>query len=242
MTLGGALLAVGSFVVVGAVAGCGEEVTSGGLGGVDGSAADSSGSKGHDASSPDRVVVDLDSGPTCSHPPDKHRPTPVACPTARGPGHAAPQPDGGPPPACTSDSDCTMSKNGRCLTIGLIGGGCAFDAGCVCGFDGCVSTGCSYDTCFADTDCSGGVACVCRDSASSNTANVCGTGGNCRIDSDCSGPCPYCSQSGDGYFCHTALDTCANDTDCPSSVGSCASFCVYDPNAAAWSCVNHCLP
>lgn len=54
--------------------------------------------------------------------------------------------------------------------------------------------GCSYDACTSDSDCAAGVPCQCRESAEDNAPNVCVTGGNCAVDSDC-GSGGYCSPS-----------------------------------------------
>ncbi|MFI5300872.1 MAG: hypothetical protein ACHREM_22550 [Polyangiales bacterium] len=106
---------------------------------------------------------------------------------------------------------------------------------------------CSYDQCFADSDCPGSVACNCRASASDTVANICGTGSGCRIDSDC-GACGYCSPSyvsgeicdgaKDQFFCHTPKDECIDDSDCSKSNGSCN----YDPTKGAFACVTLCSP
>jgi hypothetical protein len=80
---------------------------------------------------------------------------------------------------CDKDSQCDAGMNGRCENPP----GAPFNY-----------PGCSYDECFSDSDCEAGVPCTCRPSASSNAANVCSTGGNCRVDSDC-GPNGYCSPS-----------------------------------------------
>ena len=123
-----------------------------------------------------------------------------------------------------------MGTNGRCLPDGWG-----------------VTYACSYDQCDADQDCPGDVACVCRASASDSAPNLCATGSGCRLDSDC-GPCGYCSPSGDPffpppvYFCHTAADTCTDDTDCAQTPGSCPKGCDYDPQAGHWSCVTECPP
>jgi hypothetical protein len=68
------------------------------------------------------------------------------------------------------------------------------------------------------------------------------------LDSDC-GPDGYCSPSIEGncffgqspYFCHTARDTCTDDSDCPSvdaEAGSCpiVTPCAYDTGEQRWAC------
>ncbi|HEY1695248.1 MAG TPA: hypothetical protein VGG39_23935 [Polyangiaceae bacterium] len=163
-----------------------------------------------------------------------HRAVPSCCPTARGP--APPTQPYGPGVAstCSSDSECTSGAEGRCFPAeGLVGPG-----------------GCSYDECLTDSDCSG-APCVCRTSASDDSANVCAPGGNCALDSDC-GPGGFCSPSqlcygALAYYCHTASDACINDADCPpvDAGGGCdvPQNCVYDPQAQHWACSHQaCCP
>ena len=174
--------------------------------------------------------------------PLQHRPTPACCPSQRGPA-----PSGQPYPTCpaapgsvcpsdsattcSSDSECTSGVNGRCFPFeGLVGPG-----------------GCSYDECFTDSDCGSEATCLCRRSSTDNSANVCVRGGNCVVDSDC-GDGGYCSPSVEQsclfpspYFCHTANDTCTDDSDCPSvDAGpfSCSVLtpCAYDPGEQRWAC------
>jgi hypothetical protein len=156
-----------------------------------------------------------------------HRAMPSCCPTQRGPAPLT-QPYGpGVASTCASDSQCTSGADGRCFPFeGLVGPG-----------------GCSYDACFADSDCAG-APCVCRSSASDVAANVCAPGGNCTLDSDC-GSGGFCSPSqlcygARAYYCHTASDACINDADCPAvdAGNGCPvpQNCVYDPQAQHWSC------
>jgi hypothetical protein len=166
-----------------------------------------------------------------------HRATPSCCPSERSPGPPT-QPYGpgvASPGGCTSDSQCTSGADGRCFPFeGLVGPG-----------------GCSYDQCFTDSDCPSGAPCVCRTSASDNSANVCAPGGNCVLDSDC-GPGGYCSPSMacNGtltYYCHTASDTCINDADCPFiDAGAGCQIpltCVYGPQTQHWACSDEvCCP
>lgn len=137
---------------------------------------------------------------------------------------------------CSSDSQCISGKNGRCFPFeGLVGPG-----------------GCSYDECSTDSDCPSATPCVCRNAPTDNAPNVCAPRGNCSVDSDC-GPGGYCSPSEDScygpspYFCHTPLDTCTNDADCPSVDGGVPNFtntiCAYDPQARHWGCTQRvCYP
>lgn len=184
---------------------------------------------GADASSTDGQTSHGDSG-GCSHVrvPLVHRSSADACPMARGPGNGTGMDAGNA--ACNRDSDCTMGMNGRCLAT-------PFPPGWVC----------SYDTCYADSDCIGSVPCVCRSSASDSAPNVCAPAGDCVLDSDC-GPCGYCSPSGNpffpppAWFCHQPGDTCINDSDCPPNPGGCQYGCNYDSVAAHWSCTPECPP
>jgi hypothetical protein len=165
--------------------------------------------------------------------PKIHRATASSCTQPRSGG------DGGVPDcdagsygsvSCRYDSDCTAGADGRCE----------------CDIDGVfTSAKCSYDACQSDSDCvangsSGGV-CDCREgqlgTGNQSAANVC-LAGNCRTDADC-GSGGYCSPSNVpgcgpgwwyGYFCHTANDTCTNDTDCPRPNGVCATY------GNAWTC------
>jgi hypothetical protein len=173
--------------------------------------------------------------------PANHRPTHASCPSQRGPGPSG-QPyfasDAASSTACASDSQCTSGTNGRCFpSEPLVAAG-----------------GCSYDECFTDSDCGSGTPCVCRASATDDTANVCDPGGNCVVDSDC-GPNGYCSPSTQScyetpgpYFCHTPSDTCVNDSDCDAvdaGKDECDSFafCAYDGDAGHWGCVaTFCCP
>jgi hypothetical protein len=158
--------------------------------------------------------------------PAKHRPSSSACPKSRGSGalSAACSYDAGPPVPCLRDSDCTTGVNGRCLPVPPIA----------------CDTACSYDQCFADSDC-GHSPCECRGSSTDSAANLCLVGSNCQLDADCADG-GYCSPSATAtcstaYFCHTAIDKCIDDVDCPSGNG-----CNYDPSAAAWTCSVACSP
>jgi hypothetical protein len=155
-----------------------------------------------------------------------HRKAGVACPQQRGPSCSSPcyPNDGGYP--CLDDSNCTEGVNGRC-------GAFTFNAG---------GPTCNYDECFSDSDCDSGAPCECRTSASDFQANVCLTGSNCRIDSDC-GPGGYCSPSvaPEGllyaYYCHTRGDTCTNDSDCRMY-----QSCLFDMSSRHWACLLNVAP
>jgi len=162
-----------------------------------------------------------------------HRAAHASCPSQRGSGgpdlqQVCPTP---PPPTtvcCSSDAQCD-GNNGRCLNFGHAG------------------QQCTYDECFTDSNCPSGAPCICRSSPTDNTANVCEPGGNCVVDSDCSGR--YCSPSPSPaeeecggtspylfpYYCHTAMDTCVDDSDCFVD-GRGPFFCVYEPQARHWAC------
>jgi hypothetical protein len=209
------LVSIGALVVF-AVPAC--------SGGVAGVAADggtpSDGGTGNDGAAP----------PPGS-PPQFHRPAPTACSKDRLPGL---NPDGGAadagPYQCTSDVQCTAGTNGRCTTSGRIG------------------PQCSYDQCFADSDCPANTVCECGASTTGGRAgaNTC-LKGNCRVDSDC-GAGGYCSPSAAescanmsgtvGYYCHTASDTCKNDSDCNDAGpnGGGPGFCTYHSESGAWAC------
>jgi hypothetical protein len=193
--------------------------------------------------------------------PLQHRSKSEPCPAERGP---APQFCAGgtctgqpypAPSSCSSDSECTAGRNGRCFPwAGLITAG-----------------GCSYDECAADSECGAKTPCICRSSTTDAAANVCVVGGNCAVDSDC-GPGGYCSPSLDAcystnrealiegnnyggpnpYYCHTAADLCLDDSDCGSPDGgttatsSCPEFtpCAYNVQNGRWECtqLRCCLP
>jgi hypothetical protein len=168
-----------------------------------------------------------------------HRATHATCPSQRGPGASGFMENGmpgfpacpAPPPpttvCCSSDSSCDGGTNGRC--IGTSG---PFPP----------QNQCTYDECFTDSNCPSGTPCICRSSPTDNAANVCVSGGNCVVDSDC-GPDRYCSPSPllnscdapGGYYCHTAADACVDDSDCFVDGGR-GRFCAYDPQARHWAC------
>ncbi|HEV3189408.1 MAG TPA: hypothetical protein VGY54_02865 [Polyangiaceae bacterium] len=165
--------------------------------------------------------------------PLNHRAVHPTCPSQRGPGVPAVISTGtsGLPvctptqmPYCCSDADCNGGTNGRCINLGHAGQQCTWDA------------------CFADSNCRQGAPCICRSSPADNSANVCALGSGCVVDSDC-GPGGYCSQSvllnscdaPGPFYCHTAMDTCIDDSDCFVDGGG-AFFCAYDPQVRHWAC------
>ena len=154
--------------------------------------------------------------------PTQHRSEATACGVPPGTGAGGSAAQGAQPPlqTCTKSSECTAGPNGRC-TSGRIG------------------LYCSYDNCFADTDCAAGEVCLC--SAPDGTGNRC-TQPGCQVDADCPGS--WCSPTFGtcgsyggvtNYSCHTAADECVNDSDCTSnSLGG--GYCMYDPQVTHWVC------
>jgi hypothetical protein len=125
--------------------------------------------------------------------------------------------------ACHSNSECTEGRNGRC--------------------DGNPHDGyrCTYDQCYADSECGGGV-CACN-GASRATNNVCLPGG-CRVDADC-GASGYCSPTlgscghygkNVAYYCHTADDECVDDDDCSANASGQKGYCAYEKSIGHWKC------
>jgi hypothetical protein len=158
-------------------------------------------------------------------PPKEHRPTAGICPL-RPAGMMCPF-DGVPPDmgGCRSDSDCSGGVNGRCEGV---------QAGCFC----------TYDTCQSDHDCKPNQVCACAPPlrSGSTLGNTC-LDGNCHVDSDCGaydcspslGPGCIPMLPLVGYFCHTASDTCTNDSDCQTTgVG----YCAYHPELGHWACMH----
>jgi hypothetical protein len=227
----------------GAADGHGTNGTSGGALSATGGALSTTGGGGPDTSSsagnPD-TTSGVGGGPTY------HRAAAAVCPSKRGPGSVADSASldyykktctGDHSYCCWSDSQCITGSNGRCNDGGKTG------------------SSCSYDACLSDSDCPSGTPCLCRSSPTDNSPNSCVSGGNCVVDADC-GSAGYCSPSpspdrcGPGaYYCHTPLDTCVNDTDCPPIAGqdppgsgfscelpSIAPTCSYDAQAKHWAC------
>lgn len=204
----------------------------------------------HDSGSDAPVVSAFDSGrDTAAHPPtdaaDARMTTDAAGADAGGkggcPGHA-PAPSEVPPNhratavscgpnvtrwpgdgmSCTSNADCAADGNVNLLPFV------------------CLHGHCTIDQCLTDEDCGENTACVCaRGGLGFVRANTC-LPANCRVDADC-GTTGYCAASFgpcgsiDGYYCHTANDTCVNPTEDCSGCGS-LSHCSYSPAAAAFTC------
>jgi len=163
--------------------------------------------------------------------PTKHRPTATTCDQTRAsndPG--APTDPDAPRVDCRAHTDCTAGENGRCAGNGHDGWRC------------------TYDNCFADSDCAAGASesrvCAC-DGGDRSDNNVC-LPGNCRVDADC-GEAGYCSPSfGDcgnyfgvvGYYCHTNTDECVNDADCTADGTRPQGYCAFRPTIGRWQCSN----
>jgi hypothetical protein len=151
--------------------------------------------------------------------PSEHRATAPACAASTPP----PLPDGGIPPACTTNADCTATSRGDF-------------------YQTCFHGQCSYDGCLTDTDCGSTGVCACSSDYYGGNGgyhpNVC-VPANCRLDSDC-GAGGYCSPSRgycgtfQGFYCHTPADSCVNPTvDC-ATCGQ--NACTYSPATAAFTC------
>jgi hypothetical protein len=100
---------------------------------------------------------------------------------------------------------------------------------------------CTYDTCYSDSSCTLGGPCACE-GESGSPGNSC-VRGNCRTDADC-GSNGYCSPTlggcGNyggvvGYYCHTAADTCVNDSECVMPMMP-PGYCMYSPEVGHWAC------
>jgi hypothetical protein len=162
---------------------------------------------------------------TSSTPPLEHRATAAACSGTRPAGNCSGTT--ALPGGCSDDSQCTAGSQGRCFHYH--NGTCS----------------CTYDTCTSDAQCPKNQLCGCHGTfgIDATTADAC-IPGNCRTDSDC-GPGGYCSPSLDficgtyagvtGFYCHTAQDTCVNDSDCKSA-NALPAFCGYNPEIGHWAC------
>jgi hypothetical protein len=172
-----------------------------------------------------------DTGATANREPKVHRASASPCDTTRPPT----TPPGFPNMVCQMDSDCTMGKNGRCVSLRT------------------GEASCTYDACTMDTDCGSASVCTCREPTNAY-ANTCERG-NCVTDADCGGK--YCSPSGFtitvdcrdgiaqgsfGWFCHTAKDDCTDDSDCADDSGMDPTVCLFDSAQTKWVCKKtHCL-
>ena len=159
------------------------------------------------------------SGGHVAREPTRHRGEATACgvpPPGSGMAGGSAQGAAPPPQECTQNSECTSGRNGRCT-----------------------DQYCSYDECFADTDCAARAVCIC--SAPDGTGNRCAAPG-CQVDADCPGS--WCSPTFGpcglyggilSYSCHSAQDECVDDTDCSDGSAGVA-YCTYDPQVTHWIC------
>jgi hypothetical protein len=101
------------------------------------------------------------------------------------------------------------------------------------------------DQCLTDADCPNGGVCSCAGSTfeyAKATRNLC-VPADCHVDADC-GPGGACSPtvSSDcgafygvqGYYCHTADDTCTVDSECVQN--GTQGYCAYAPETGHWAC------
>jgi hypothetical protein len=124
---------------------------------------------------------------------------------------------------CTKHADCTAGTNGKCIN----GIGMAY-----------YNYFCVYDECATDADCDSGKICYCTPDTSAWCLRI----GDCQTDADCGNqPYSFCSPSMssdcgghrpiDGFHCHTAADTCFDDSDCSGS-----DYCNFDVYDATGKC------
>jgi hypothetical protein len=182
----------------------------------------------HGPGTPDAKADARDSSsPDAPRPiPDNHRPDDSQCQATAPPGGC----DFGSPTPCNSDSQCAdAGLNGRCVSADV-------------GWGSGPSCTCTYDACVHDSDCKTGELCVCHGSAYSPGGNTC-LPGNCRVDADC-GAGGFCSPSPPdttntgsvaGYYCHTPMDACTNDSDC-AKAGGALDVCVWSGKQSRWMC------
>lgn len=150
---------------------------------------------------------------------------------------------------CVTDSDCTAGLNGRCV-VGF------YSCHGWCSYDDCISdSDCpGHVPCECRTSGSDSTANACLTSSNCSVDSDCGPGGYCSpsmLDSTCDRQCVmvcsaetqcfaggtpvpcYCSSTCPrAYFCHTACDTCVDDSDCDAGPGSCAQGYI-----GGWNCL-----
>jgi hypothetical protein len=131
---------------------------------------------------------------------------------------------------------------------------CSVDGDCVAGNNGrCVKQKCSYDECYADTDCATGEICLCRDAEelipdlafapgdAKPTNTVCAAAPECKIDNEC-GSGGFCSPSYDPstgkftFHCHVPADECTNNEDCICPNDNNTDLCRFDDSKSHWAC------
>lgn len=157
--------------------------------------------------------------------PTNHRPNDSECTAPAAPGNCPG--GGGLPGACDADPQCTSGSDGRCIQPSSgVAQGCQ----------------CTYDACADDAACPMDQTCACHGSPYTDSqGNTC-VAGNCRVDADC-GAGGYCSPSSlmaicgyslAGYYCHTPMDQCTDDSDCSTAQGP--AICAYSTATSRWQC------
>lgn len=172
-----------------------------------------------DMTTPSDLGVDASIG-CLPHAATEHRASAATCDMVRLPGSP---PDPSWMGECATDADCAAGNNGRCT-------GNSHDG-----------WRCTYDMCFADSDCDATRLCACEGGFRSDE-NVC-LPSNCRSDAECAtgfcsptlGSCGHYT-SWVGYFCHTCDDLCVNDEDCPLMGGTQPGYCAYSTANSRWQC------
>jgi len=99
------------------------------------------------------------------------------------------------------------------------------------------------DECSVDSDCTGGGVCSCAGNTfeyAHETRNIC-VPANCHTDTDCgSYMCSPSDSSGgpfygvQGYYCHTAHDTCTVDSECVQNGQQ--GYCMFAAEVGYWTC------
>ncbi len=162
--------------------------------------------------------VTTDDSPVTPTPPSEHRAVAEECDNERPPGNVSEFYEG---EACTTDEECTDGPNGRCVDRR--------------------GPSCTYDECFADSDCTKGGPCGCEQGFWSDY-NTC-LAGNCQVDADC-GEGGFCSPSFGScgsysgvvaYWCRTPQDTCVEDSECIDPEKG-AGYCALYPEVGYWAC------
>ena len=154
------------------------------------------------------VITDTCAAASATRAPKFHR----ACPASCSPNFTSAR------DTCTVDADCTDAHR-------------------------CSNGQCTFDECLAPADCKGGKICTCATANPTWGANVCSPA-RCHSDSDC-GSGGFCSPSPDStcvslsartWRCHTANDSCLDDSDCAGGV------CLFAQETGAWTCAvaSHC--
>ena len=196
--------------------------------------------------------------------PVNHRSASSACPQGRGAGVSSIPANclqSSTRVACTRDSDCGSGANGRCLQdLGpACGYSCSYDdctddadcsekAPCACrsSTSATAANTCATDSnCRVDADCGHGGFCspslldnvcqcfserFCQADAGSSCSETGSDGVTKSVPCSCGGNC------GHGYFCHTAKDTCLDDSDCARGT------CNFDLTSRAWMCTAFICP